>query len=430
MIGFEALRALRRALGERAVLEHEPVAVDGERLSVTLRPDDGERLAVALAVANELGLALVVRGGGSRLDFGNPVRRADALLSTQGLAGVDELDADEGVVHVRAGTPLSVLRDAANERGWELALDPPGPDATLGGTLAAAVIGPRCHAYGPARDCVLGLEVALGSGQRTRCGGRVVKNVTGFDMAKLYTGSLGGFGVIEAAWLRLRPRPQRALMLTAHAAGPDAAIAAARDAAERPGARAVALVTPEVAHAVEPDRASPPEFLVLVELAGDAPTVERDAESLARAHGVEECDASALARIRELQGALPELRGGGMSGLRFRIDALRSKLAAVLARLQGAGAAALVYPGVGLAFAWFALSGGDERSTAERALACVRDAARVGSGGWVLEAAPARVKEGRDVFEGAPELLSILRELKQRFDPAGVLNPGRLPGGI
>ena len=104
--------------------------------------------------------------------------------------------------------PLRDVREALAASGWELSLDPPGRDSTVGGCLAAASVGPRALGLGLPRDQVLGLTVSLASGERVRCGGRVVKNVTGYDLNKLYTGSFGSLGVIESAWLRLRAAPR------------------------------------------------------------------------------------------------------------------------------------------------------------------------------------------------------------------------------
>jgi glycolate oxidase FAD binding subunit len=173
-VGPADREALRKAAGEDALAEGEPVEVDGCALAWTLCPRDGEALGRVLAALAERRLGAVVRGGGSRLGLGNPPRGAALVLSTEALAGVDELDADEGVAHARAGTPLAALRDALADTPWELPLDPPGARSTLGGVLAAAAVGPRHLGWGRPRDLVLGIEVALGDGARARAGGRVV----------------------------------------------------------------------------------------------------------------------------------------------------------------------------------------------------------------------------------------------------------------
>ncbi|HET6303307.1 MAG TPA: FAD-binding oxidoreductase, partial [Myxococcota bacterium] len=250
----EDRRALASALGAEGVREHEPLEIDGLRVGVTLAPASIEALGGALRVLHERGLAVLVRGGGTRLRFGNPPRRAACFLSTEGLAEVEELDAEEGVVRVGAGTPLARLRAASNAAGWDPPLDAPGAATTIGGVLACAALGPRVAGFGRPRDAVLGLDVVLASGTRTRCGGRVVKNVTGYDLAKLYTGSLGTLGVIASAWLRLRPLPERVEVVAATLPEELASFDRAVGAARLPGARAVAVVD----GALAPDLAADP----------------------------------------------------------------------------------------------------------------------------------------------------------------------------
>jgi len=418
VIPASALRALRDALGAECVREDECALVDGQSLAPTLRPADAEALAAALAALAQLSLPCVVRGGGSRLELGNPPRGALVLLSTASLAGVDTFDASEGVCHARAGTPLAEIEACVAPAGWQLPLDPPGPASTLGGTLAAAALGPRAQGFGRPRDCVLGLEVALANGTRTRCGGRVVKNVTGYDLNKLYTGSLGTLGVIEGAWLRLRPRPERVALLEAASPEPSAACARALAASRRSATR-VALV-----HAAR-DGANQRPLRVVVELAGDEASVESDAAWCVSELGAKPAPASLLENLRQLQGSTPEGRG-----LRFRIAVLPSRCEEALSRLWQAGANVLGHPGLGLVYASFALPEGEDAAALAAAFRCVDGVVAAAAGAVVLEAAPAWAKRGRDVFGDLAGALPLARRLKQLFDPAGLLNPGRCAGRL
>jgi glycolate oxidase FAD binding subunit len=419
------VEALRKAAGDAALEEHAPVDVDGTALGWTLRPGDGEALVRAVRALAERRLGAVLRGGGSKLGFGNPPRGAALLLSTAALAGVLELDAEEGVVRARSGTRLAELREALRETGWELPFDPPGAHATLGGTLATAAVGPRHLGFGRPRDLVLGLEAVLGDGVRARCGGRVVKNVTGYDLMKLQIGALGSLGVIESAWIRLCARPEcERVMSAALGPRPDAAargLAAARLAS----ARAVALVDPILAPAVEPGLAPRAGFLLVVELAGDEAAAARDAARLAAELGAVEGSPGAIARLRALQG-----EAFGPVGLRFRLAVLPDRLDPASAALTEAGAELLLHPGSGLIFARFALEPESDAARVDRAWSAVRRAARGGGGHAVLEAAPAWAKPVRDVFGDPPDAIALVRALKQRFDPARVLNPGRFAGGL
>jgi glycolate oxidase FAD binding subunit len=413
-----SLRALRETLGPACVREDEGARVDGEPLAPTLRPADAGALAEALRALGRLSLACVIRGGGSRLELGNPPRGASLLLSTAALAGVDEFDASEGVCHVGAGTPLAAIQALVEPSGWQLPLDPPGAGSTLGGALAAAALGPRAQGFGRPRDCVLGLEVALADGSRTHCGGRVVKNVTGYDLNKLYTGSLGTLGVIESAWLRLRPLPARVALLEFASDRLAAACAGALAAGRRPSARAASLLASRADTGARP-------FGVVIELAGDEASVERDAAWCGSELGAAPAAPDALARVRERQGSTP-----GGDGLRFRIAGLASRCALALAALEDAGAELLAHPALGLVYAGFALPGREDPEAAEAAFRCALAAAEAGGGAALLEAGPAWAKRGRDVFGDLGGALALARELKRRFDPAGLLNPGRFAGHL
>jgi glycolate oxidase FAD binding subunit len=419
------LEALRKALGDDVAIRHTPLEVDGAKLDVALEPADDASLARSIATLAERGLGAIVRGGGTRIGFANPARGARLLLSTQRLAGVLEVDAEEGVARARAGTPLAELRDAVDSAGWLLPFDAPGMRTTLGGVLATAAIGPRHLGFGRPRDLVLGMDVVLGDGARTRCGGRVVKNVTGYDLMKLQIGAHGAFGVITAAWLRLRPRPECERTLSASLDGDAASIARAVAAARLGSARSCALVDPSFGFVVEPKRSTRTGWLLIAELAGEEAAVTRDAARLASDLGADEASPGAVARLRSLQG-----ENFGPAGLRFRVSALPSRLPAVFGALSPADAALLVYPGAGLVIARIALDTIADTAGVERAWLAMRAAARAGGGNVVLEAAPPWAKVARDVFGEPCDEWRLARALKARFDPAGILNPGRYVGGL
>lgn len=404
-----------------------PLVFDGCELRERLAPESPAELGDVLRAAGARGGALLVRGGGSRLACGNPLRGADALLSTERLARVIELDADEGVVCAEAGVSLAVLRAAVEATGWELPLDPPGAAATVGGALASAAPGPR---FPQPRDAVLGLQVALASGALARSGGRVVKNVTGYDLPKLFTGSFGALGVIASAWLRLRPRPERCVVVAA----PLRAGAAARvlEAARRPTVRAalcldVPLVGALGEGAAFAAAAAVREPLLLAELAGDAPAVESDLRQLAADLDASEVPAEALARARELLGGAT-LPGAGAADLLLRVAVVPTRVAAVAAALRAAGADTLTQPARGLVHARLAVAGGGV-STAPL-LAAARAAAASAGGTLRIEAAPLALRAEHDVFGDPGPRLALLRRLKSAFDPASLLNPGRFAGRL
>jgi glycolate oxidase FAD binding subunit len=416
------LGALRDRLGAAVVFEHPAVEIDGCSLGVSLRPADGAALARMLAVLAELKLPAVVRGGGTRLAVGNPPRGARLLLSTEGLTGIDEFDPEDGVVKVAAGTRLTDVAREVNAAGWELPLEPAAEAGTVGGALASAGIGPRRLGFGPPRDCVLGLSVALPSGERTRCGGRVVKNVTGYDLAKLYTGSIGTLGVIESAWLRLRPLPEsrRALLAELPAGDPDA-FGLALEAARRTSARSVALVSPALMERVAPGSGAgrEPAWLLAAEYAGEAPLVARDADwleaRLSRQGAVPESADAVVDRIGELQNT---------GDVRARMAVLPTRVEPMCTSLMTAGMAIVAHPGLALVYAFAAAADSGP------ALAAVDVAVSAGRADLLLEALPLASKRERDVFGDPGDRLALLGALKRSFDPDGILNPGRFQGRL
>jgi glycolate oxidase FAD binding subunit len=396
-----SLETLEQALGP-GVAQHDPVAVDGLAVSHTAVPPDVDALAETLRLASEHEVAVLPCGGRTRMELGNPPSRADLLLDTTKLSGVTELDASEGVCRVDAGTSLGVLREALAGTGWEVPLDVPDA-SSVGGALASNAIGPRCLGFGLPRDIVLGLSVVHASGERTRCGGRVVKNVTGYDMAKLYTGSLGTLAVIDGAWLRLRPSPE-ALALFEFELPADAAHRSGVEIARRYAVRSCVLVN------------SGEAYRCVVELAGDEASVRDSAKALERLHAARPSSEDVLAAVRRRQ---TEASAGRM---RFRLGTVPSRLGDVLAALSRARIAHLAHPGLGLVYAIF------EPHEREGAFAVAQDAA---SGGDVCcEAAAPESKQGHDVFGDLGGRLPLVRALKERFDPKAVLNPGRFAGGV
>jgi len=421
-----ALERLRSRLGAEAVLQDPPLVVDGCELSVSLRPQNGEQLARALAALAGSGAKALVQGGGTRAQLGNRLRGAEVLLSTAAISGVDEFDAADGVVHVAAGTPVRELVRLVASEGWQLPLAQPAPGASVGGVLATAAIGPRSLRFGPVRDWVLGLEVALVSGDRTRCGGRVVKNVTGYDLAKLYVGSFGSLGVIEAAWLRLMPVPRSVRQSAAVLPAGSEALSLALEVARRQGSRTTALVGgslwPRLADASLPQ---PTEggWLLLVEHAGEEPVCDGDTAWLSAACGAVAASAGIVPALERLQCS------GPASGVRARVAVLPRDLAACCAALSAAGGDLLVYPVPGLVYAFFAPDPG-RGVDLDRALAVLDRTARELEAPVVLESLPDALRTGRDVFGVAAGSLPLMRALKQRFDPTGALNPGRFIGRL
>jgi glycolate oxidase FAD binding subunit len=248
----------------------------------------------------------------------------------------------------------------------------------------------------------------------------VVKNVTGYDLAKLYIGCFGSLGVIEAAWLRLLPLPERSLFLGAPLPDGAAGFGRALAAARRRSARVAARLDGALAAEIEPATA---RGVLLLELVGDESALEADRSELVEEIGAREVDPAVIERLRAIQGGAFH-RGG----LRLRMSSLPSRLGEAVEGLASAGGAVLSYPARGLVYAWFPAGLADDERSVHAALRSAGLAAAAGGGGLVIEEAPDSVKEGRDVFGDPGPLLPLFRALKHQYDPKGVLNPGRFAG--
>jgi glycolate dehydrogenase FAD-binding subunit len=184
----------------------EADAVSGVQPRFVLEPNDQQQLAAVLRLANEANLTIVPRGGGSKLSWGNPPSRADLILSTARLNKVIEHVWADLTVSVEAGCTFQNLQSALAQHGQRLAFDPLWPDtATIGGVLSTNDSGSLRLRFGPLRDLIIGVTVALPDGTLASSGGKVVKNVAGYDLPKLVTGAVGTLGVITRAIFRVHP---------------------------------------------------------------------------------------------------------------------------------------------------------------------------------------------------------------------------------
>ncbi len=185
------------------------ITVDGVSASEFAVPGDAQETADALAVAASLGKAVTPIGGGTALTLGNPPERVDVALSTERLAGIIDYEPTDLVLSVGAGARFGDVQAVLAEHGQRLPLDPPGGgDATIGGLIATGRWGPLRYSAGTLRDLLIGISVAHPSGTVSKAGGMVVKNVSGYDMPRLYLGSLGTLGVVVSANFKVLPRPR------------------------------------------------------------------------------------------------------------------------------------------------------------------------------------------------------------------------------
>ncbi|MDE0207896.1 MAG: FAD-binding oxidoreductase, partial [Candidatus Tectomicrobia bacterium] len=203
--------ALQSVVDQKQILTDAaaaPYAVDDVAPGLVAFPEDEEQLSDVLRLAGEHDATVFPRGGGSHLPLGAAPERVDVVLSLERLRRQLAYEPGDMTTTVQAGMPLGELQDVLKAEGQFVALDPPATAATtIGGVIAVNASGPRRLLYGTARDVVLGLGVAGADGTRSKAGGRVVKNVTGYDLTKLYIGSLGTLAVVHELTFKVHPLP-------------------------------------------------------------------------------------------------------------------------------------------------------------------------------------------------------------------------------
>ena len=415
--------------------------IDGLAPSVAVVPDDIDGLARALGMAASAGQAVSPRGGGTQTALGNRPERLDLVVDTSRLDRITHNPGDLTAT-AQAGVTMSELQARLGERGQFLAIDAPLPGrATVGGTLATGISGPARWQYGSPRDTVIGMTVAQPDGRITHTGGRVVKNVSGYDMARLHVGGLGTLGVIVEASFKLTPLPARR-----------ATVLATFGSAEEALGAALGVFSSSV--------------LPLAVTVFDRPTVERLGGGLPTSAGylaimlggrplavdrvVRECRAECGRHAPRTVEVLDETVARGLwrgladfgyddttplAGVRVHVQPSRvALLAEALARLsdERIGPPSVVAnPAYGAVLArWYASE--DERAQDSLAdiLGAARTAAHALDGRAVIERCPADVKARFDVWDDVGDSIEVMRRLKEQYDPGRTLNPGRFVGGI
>jgi len=391
--------------------------VDGVAPDRVVRP--GTVAEVQAAVRT--GAALVASGFGAHLDIGAPPRRLDVLVRLDRLDSILDHEAADMTVTVESGCPLATLQDALASAGQWLPLDPPRPQrTTVGGLIAANLGGPLRASQGGVRDLLLGLHVVGAGGTLVRGGGRVVKNVAGYDLPKLHVGALGSVGVVVQATFKVRPRPEReAAVVIGCRSGPEAAEAA--------------LVLRDV---LDP---------LWIEVSGAGGLPDGPGDGAAVAVGV-----AGLATEVEHGGRLVEEHATSRGWRTVRVEdgrALRARLGEfdvepAAALLRAATLPGKIGPLLGAVDAAAARHGASVRTLAHAANGVVRIAvARAGDvppvvrelrprleadgGSLVLHRAGPAVKAAVDVWGDLGPGRHLMRRIKEAFDPDGIFAPGR-----
>jgi len=415
-----SVQDLQNIVGENNVREATAEdAIGGIAPTLVVEPGSVDEISAVMKLAHGEGLAVCPRGGGTKTDLGAPPRSVDLVLDMGRMDEIIEHVPGDQVVRVQAGVKLETLQEKLAEADQMLALDPPERGATLGGVVATNASGPRRFRYGTVRDLIIGITVVLADGTVAKAGGKVVKNVAGYDLGKLFTGSLGTLGVIADCNFRLHPHPESARTVAVEVETPQAA----RDAAQ-------AIVHSQVeATAIE------------LHWDGETKLVSVLLESIPG--GIEAKEERArfvLEPLGEVR-TLSDEEGGNLGPLdpppaaddvAVKISAPPAELAAALesvldaAERRNVGARFTGHAGTGVTFA--GLSG--EEGALVEVVGEVRDIWTRRGGSVVVRSGPLSFKEKVDVWGPAGDYGGLLRRVKEKFDPGYAMNPGRFVGGL
>ena len=384
----------------------------------TAAPASTAEVAQVLREAYAQDRAVMPRGNATKLDWGVPPRRTDVVLDLRGVSGVVEHAAGDLVVVVRAGTPVAELQDVLATTGQQLALDSPLP-GTVGGLVATAVSGPRRLLYGTVRDLLIGVTFVRADGVVAKAGGRVVKNVAGYDFGKLLSGSFGTLGVVTEAVFRLHPVPAARLVVSVRTADPATA-----------GRLALAVVGSQlVPSAVELHLAEDPVGGVTVTclFEGVATGVGERAQQAQRILGP---TATVTEDLPDGFADLPYR--GNDSGIGLKVTSSLSGVGPTLEttqRLAEQQGLALSGGGSAAGVLHFRLPADSEPGAVKSFVESLRGHQRRYDGGVVVLTAPPEVRGDVDMW-GPVAGLELMRRLKQELDPKHLLSPGRFVGGI
>jgi glycolate oxidase FAD binding subunit len=390
-------------------------AVDGVLPGLVARPSDTAQVAGVLKAAAAHNLTVVPRGRGTKMSWGTAPTSANVLLDVSGLDQVLDHQAGDLIVEAQAGTRLAAVQSVVGEADQRLTLDETVPGTSIGGAIAANTSGPRRVSIGNARDLLIGITVVRADGVVAKAGGRVVKNVAGYDLGKLMIGSAGTLAVVVDAVFRLHPLPKAHQWVSVRVDDP---------------AEAHRLVQ-SVLHAQA------------VPAAIEVDWVEGRGSVSVLLEGRDEGVAARTTTVRELLGgSSTESEDAPAGGATYpwdlgatgdqRATAIKltfalSGLSGVLAAATEAGVSLRGSAGSGVAYA--AVPAGTPLRTVRSAVDRLRRACSEHRGTVVVVDAPAEVKAAVDVWGPVPAI-DLMRRVKDQFDPDHRLAPGRFVGGI
>jgi glycolate oxidase FAD binding subunit len=394
-------------------------AVCGVQPRLVLEPTNEQQLAAVLRLANDANVAVIPRGGGTKLSWGNPSTRADIILSTARLDKIIEHAWADLTVSVEAGCTIQKLQSALAQHGQRLALDPLWPaQATIGGVLSTNDSGSLRLRFGALRDLIIGVTLSLPDGTLASSGGKVVKNVAGYDLPKLVTGALGTLAVITRAIFRLHPLPRNSKTLSVSGC-----------TLEETQRHILAVQDSKLAHtALQARIAQDVEPVVDILFEGTEAGIaaqEAQLRELARPATVSDAPSSAWAASQELWDSA----SSGMVAV-AKITTLPASFARTVEIVQRAASSRnadwnLTMQATGIG--WLRLGATPENLHA--VLSDLRFELEHAGGSLAAFHRPADM-QSIEAWGTPGDALPLMRAVKKQFDPKNTLNPGRFLGGI
>ena len=411
-LGAEAITAESAQCAEHSI--------DGVISALICTPATAEQLAAAVGICRDCSAAIAPWGGGSAMSLGNPPRTLDVVLKTTRLSRVIEHDQANLTVTVESGIVLSALQAAIARHKQFVPFDPPLPErSTIGGVIAANLNGARRSSYGGVRDLVIGMKVVLASGEIVKAGGKVVKNVAGYDMCKLFTGSLGTLGIIIETTLRVAPIPARSATLIANGTFANVAACANQLVRKKLLPTAIYLLN---------DGATA-SWRLTVRFDGFEESVARQIKELiemTQQLGLtqEVVDGEKSQRCWQAIADLPVTP----ERLVYRLTVPRGVLMQTISTVvDWKKVVSVICADIPMGTIWLVAPADQAAIELFPRLIALTQQQR---GHAVIFAAPAPLKEAVDVWGPTAPGHALMRKIKQEFDPTGLFNPGRFVGNI
>jgi len=446
-LAVDSLRAgLDELVGQRKLLldiaDLGAFSVDGKIPDGAVAPSTAEQVAAILHYAGEHHLAVIPCGNGTKLAMGNSPRRYNVALSLKEMNRVIHYEPADLTITVEAGMAFGAFQDLVGKNGLWLPLDPRGGrEASIGGIIAANAAGPLRQGFGGPRDMVLGLKIASPDGKIAKTGGRVVKNVAGYDLGKLLTGSFGTLGVMVEASLKLFPKPQERATFSMWVGTLGLARELRRSILRSPvDAMRLVLLDSTAARLLDDSTQAPgrPELELWIELGGSNRVIERcthDLRQLASAVDAKLVRRDGAEKAWEHVSNLPlwlRPKYPDLTVLKAALPLVASEefLSHAQQEAESERIALACFAQVGVAIIHLCALQETLGANVAAWVIRLRQAAADLGGTLVIEHGPLDLKSNVDVWGAGGDDLEAMRKLKVVWDPLEVLSPGRFVGGI